>query len=401
MSAAAPGSSFSAPDRPGSVPAPLVPSGPPASATSDGDGNGDGEIRKWYERIVLPRPTGPYAVGTSSLHLTDRDRQEPWVPGAGPRQSLVSLHYPARPRTGGPVAPYVRADEARALVETLGKDLLPPDSAGPIAGTRTWSRQDARPARGSFPLLVLSPGFGAPRQSLTHLAESLAGNGYVVASLDHAFESAATAFPDRGVLPCTACEKTETGEVGHAAVVEGRAKDVSHVLDRLLGPASVWRHSSMIDPRRIGMAGHSIGGASAARTMAEDPRVDAGVNMDGSFFSPVPEEGLRGRPFLLLGAEDGVPGGTDATWDDGWKRLDGWKRWLTVAGSHHLTFSDAPVLASALGVPGTPGGLSGRRSQQITRDCVTAFFDRHLKHADRPLLDGPTAANPEITFHSP
>lgn len=46
-------------------------------------------------RIELPRPTGPYGVGREILHLVDRDRPDPWVPSAGPRQLMVSMYYPA------------------------------------------------------------------------------------------------------------------------------------------------------------------------------------------------------------------------------------------------------------------------------------------------------------------
>lgn len=53
----------------------------------------------------LPRPTGPHPVGRSTLHLVDRDRPDPWVPSAGPRQLMVSMYYPARPGTGGPPRP--------------------------------------------------------------------------------------------------------------------------------------------------------------------------------------------------------------------------------------------------------------------------------------------------------
>ncbi|GLF93081.1 alpha/beta hydrolase family protein [Streptomyces yaizuensis] len=352
-------------------------------------------------RVALPRPTGPYAVGTSGLHLTDTARQDPWEPGAGARQLLVSLHYPARKHTGTGRAPYLSAAEARELVRVLGPDMVPPGSGDLIAATRTWARKDARPAPGTFPLVVLSPGFGASRQSLTQLAEALASQGYVVASVDHAFESRATAFPGRGVLPCTACDKTDSGQIGFDAVARGRAEDVSFVLDRLTGPGAVWQHAGMIDPRRIGMAGHSIGGASAARAMETDPRVGAGVNMDGSFFSPVPREGLGGRPFLMLGAGDTGPGG-DGSWDEAWRNLDGWKRWLTVTGTRHHTFSDAPVLVDQVpGAPARPGELPGKRSARIMGTFVTAFFDRHLKGADRPVLDGPTAADPEVVFHTP
>ncbi|MER6914815.1 alpha/beta hydrolase [Streptomyces sp. NPDC000594] len=352
--------------------------------------------------VVLPRPTGPHAVGVSTLQLTDRTRTDPWLPQSGARRLLVSVHHPARPDTGGRVERYLRPAEARELVRQFGDGTLPPGSAELLAGTESWARQGARPTKGRFPLVVLSPGFGTPRKSQTLLAEDLASRGYVVASVDHAYESRATAFPGRGVLPCVACEKADSGEITLESVAEGRARDISFVLDRLTGPRPVWKHSAMIDASRIGMAGHSIGGASAASTMARDTRVDAGVNMDGSFFDPVPRKGLDGRPFLMLGAEDGAPGSGDATWEKAWKRLDGWKRWLTVTGTQHDTFSDLPVLADRIpGWPTVPGSLPGDRAAQITRTYVAAFLDRHLKAAHRPVLNGPTRANPEVLFHAP
>ncbi|MFE7130726.1 alpha/beta hydrolase family protein [Streptomyces sp. NPDC057638] len=350
-------------------------------------------------RVELPRPTGPYAVGLSTHHLVDRDREDPWVPSSGARRTLVSLHYPARERTGIAPGPYMTLAEARNLVRTMGEDLLPPGSAKPLSRARTWARTDARPLKGRFPLVVLSPGFGAPRVSLTSLAEDLASRGYVVASVDHAYESEATAFPGRGVLPCVACRKTESGEVSHAAVVRGRAKDVSYLLDRLTGPRPVWKHAGMIDSRKIAMAGHSIGGATASHLMARDSRVDAGVNMDGRIFVPVPRDGLDRRPFLLLGAEETVPG-AEASWDRAVRGLDGWKRWLTVEGGDHYSFSDAPVLVGQLRTRSAPAGeLTGERSVRLTRTYLAAFLDRHLRGAARPVLDGPTAAHPEIVFH--
>lgn len=78
-----------------------------------------------------------------------------------------------------------------------------------------------------------------------------------------------------------------------AAVATGRAKDLSFVLDRLTGRHPAWRHAHMIDPHRIGMAGHSIGGNATASTMAADHRVRAGVDMDGTFFDPIPMRRTR------------------------------------------------------------------------------------------------------------
>ncbi|MFF0521432.1 alpha/beta hydrolase family protein [Actinomadura nitritigenes] len=342
---------------------------------------------------VLPRPTGPHAVGRTVLSLVDEHRRDPWVPSAAARRLMVSMYYPARPGTGGP-APYMTEEEARLFLQAKA----PGAGVSPalLSGTRTWAHTGARPAGGRFPLVVLSPGLSFPRATLSGLAEELAARGYVVALIDHTYESTGTTVPDGRTLACAVCGEPPAG--GPAAIARSRAADVSFVIDRLTGRHPAWTRSRMIDPRRIGMAGHSIGGDAVAATMAADRRVRAGVNMDGTFYAPIPPAGLNHRPFLMFGAEHEAPG-ADPTWTQAWRSLNGWKRWLTVAGSDHGTFTDMPVLSAWAGKPGT--GVSPERAEQITRTYVGAFFDLHLKAIRQPLLDGPSPANPEITFQSP
>ncbi|MFI7291035.1 alpha/beta hydrolase family protein [Streptomyces anulatus] len=357
---------------------------------------------------TLPRPTGRYATGRDTLFLTDHARTDPWVPAAGPRRLLVSLNYPARPGTGGDPAPYMTEEEARLMLAQRGlEDVVPPEL---VVATGTHARTAARPAPGRFPLVLLSPGFGTPRATLTGLAEELASRGYVVATADHPYESTGTELPDGRVLTCAACDKVaaQPDDAARrkvlAAVSTGRAADFSFLLDRLTGPDPAWRHARTIDPNRVGMAGHSIGGDAASSTMAADRRVGAGVNMDGTFFDPVPARGLGGRPFLMLGTDPGHgPGGSDTSWDDAWDRLDGWKRWLTVRDAGHFTFTDTPEIGEQLGIedPDPEATLSAARSTTITRSYVTAFFDRSLRGRPARLLNGPTPANPEVLFQRP
>ncbi|MEV0407746.1 alpha/beta hydrolase [Actinoallomurus sp. NPDC050550] len=345
------------------------------------------------EAPVLPRPTGPHAVGRTTLHLVDRHRPDPWVPSAGPRQLMVSVYYPARIGTGGP-APYMTTEEARLFLQEKAPGVgVPPEM---LSATRTYAHTGARPAPGRFPLVLLSPGLGFPRATLTGLAEDLASRGYVIALVDHTYENSGTTFPDGRTLACVICDRPPAG--GPAAIAQSRAKDVSFVIDRLTAHHPAWPYARLIDPRRIGMAGHSIGGNASATTMATDHRVRAGVNMDGTFYEPVPATGLGHRPFLMFGAEHEAPG-IDPTWQQSWSSLNGWKRWLTVAGADHGTFTDLPVLSAWVGRPGT--GISAQRAEEVTRTYVGAFFDLNLKGIPQPLLDGPSPADPEVTFQSP
>ncbi|MFD4633509.1 alpha/beta hydrolase family protein [Streptomyces sp. NPDC058284] len=345
--------------------------------------------------LQLPRPTGAFGVGRDTLHLVDKSRRDPWVPSAGARELMVSLYYPGW-HSGGRPTSYTSEEEARLLLEWWKVDKQLPATA--YSSTRTFARAGVRPAPGRFPLVVLSPGFTAPRSTLTHLAEDLASRGFVVATVDHAYESVGTAFPGGRILTCEACGPSEE-DGGGKRVTEGRAKDLSYVIDRLTGRKASWRHAGMIDPERIGAGGHSIGGAAALATMADDPRVRAGMNMDGHFH--VTPRGIGGRPFLMLGTEvQHTPGIEDGeNWDETWQGFDGWKRWLTVKGSGHFSFTDMPVLADQAGMVVDPTApLSGERSERITRAYVGAFYEQQLRGIPQPLLDGPTAGNPEVTF---
>ncbi|WP_223837995.1 alpha/beta hydrolase family protein [Streptomyces venezuelae] len=345
--------------------------------------------------LSLPAPAGRFGVGLDTLHLVDRERTDPWV-ASGPRELMVTLRYPARRGTGAPVG-YLRTDEARLLIEDRGLEgMVAPEV---LAGTKSSSRAGALPRVGRFPLVVLSPGFTVPRASLTALAEDLASRGYVVASVDHAYEASGVAFPGGRMLTCRACEQMKEKE-DYRKVSDGRARDVSFLLDRLTGRHPAWRHAWMIDERRIGMAGHSIGGAGTAAAMAADRRIRAGADLDGTLFTPVPENGLDGRPFLLMGTAEDDPEHYE-NWAGNFGRLDGWKRWLTVEGSGHFTFTDFPVLGEQLGLPDPEVPLSGTRSVALTRKYVAAFFDLQLKGVPQPLLDGPSADNPEVRFHTP
>ncbi|WP_230881820.1 alpha/beta hydrolase [Planomonospora sp. ID91781] len=360
--------------------------------------------------LALPEPTGPHPVGTTTLHLVDASRPDPWATGGKPRELMVSLWYPAR-APGTRRAPYMTFEEASLLLKGLGAPATR-RNATLLSRTRTNAFTDAAPIgrAGGLPLVVLSPGFSQSRSSLTALSEDLASRGYAVAGIDHTHEAFGTALPGGRTATCTACEIAERDPGYGKKITRSRAADVSFVLDRLTGADPAWKHGGLIDASRIAMAGHSIGGNSAARVMLTDSRVRAGVNMDGTFYLPLPRKGLS-RPFLLLGAARiHDPGGPDRSWDRDWRRMTGWKRWLTVDGADHSSFSDHPLFAKRLGIPleeyslppkagGAPvKPLPGTRAVAVVRAYVGAFFDLHLRGRPQPLLDRPSRSHPEARF---
>jgi dienelactone hydrolase len=353
----------------------------------------------------LPAPTGPSPVGATSLWLKDRSRPDPWAAGVNVRELMVTLWYPAAP-SHGPRARYMTAEESELHLTGRGISAVPADA---LSTTETNAVSDAGPAGepGGHPLVVLSPGFTNHRSTLSGLAEDLASHGYVVAGVDHTYESYATAFPDGRVATSLVPDGPRRDR--WEKVVAGRAADVSFVLGELTGATAAWPAAALIDQSRIAMAGHSIGGAAAIAAMLGDPRIRAGIDMDGATVAPIPDEGLA-RPFLFMGKESYTPGaqspdmpgkpGPARTWERDWRRLAGWKRWLVVAGAVHASFTDLAMIADQAGLD-IGARLPGARGLDITRAYARAFFDQHLRGEPQPLLERASARYPEVSFCSP
>ncbi|MGH8883217.1 MAG: alpha/beta hydrolase family protein, partial [Stackebrandtia sp.] len=287
----------------------LAGAGLAANANAEGAESADPELS-------LAEPTGDSEVGVTSMHLTDDDRADPWVPEEK-RELMLSVWYPAED-DDGETAPYMTEAESELFTQQFDIE-VPADILNRV---ETNAHPDARPDAdaGKAPLIVFSPGFSFPRATLTGLAEDLASRGYVVAAVGHNYE-APISFPDGRTTECKACESEDMEKV-----VKGRVDDLSFVLDTLTGDKAKWKGAGLIDTDRILAGGHSIGGASSYATMLADERVDAGFNMDGTFFLEGDKD--LNRPFMMLGAaEHGEPGGDD-TWDSTWPKLSGWKRWL-------------------------------------------------------------------------
>jgi dienelactone hydrolase len=347
-------------------------------------------------RLVLPEPTGPHRLGTVALHLVDRSRPDPWVPEEAVRELMVQIWYPARDVRRFPRAPWVSP--------ALAARINPPGSGVELPVTHAHTGAPAEPGR--RPVVLYSPGFGVERTAGTALVEELASHGYIVVTIDHTHDSPLVEFP--GGRVATSAVPPPTGEPGEedrliAKALAARVADTRFVLDWLAQPhrtlpGGLWQS---MDQRRIGMIGHSLGGATAAQTMSVDRRVRAGANLDGAMSGGVLSSGLD-RPFLLVGS-DGHGRATDETWAAFWSVLRGPRLELQLRDSGHMSFTDYQVLLPQAGIPPADliegyGTIEGGRSVRVQRAYLLAFVDRALGGRRGTLLDGPSAAYPEMRF---
>ncbi|CAM4105148.1 lipase [Kibdelosporangium persicum] len=365
-------------------------------------------------KMSLPRPTGPYSVGTADLHLVDHDRTDPWAsPPGQPRELMVSLWYPARPAPDRPTR-HLTSGVAAFYDQNSGSVGLNPGVAD-FAGTRTHARARAAAGPGDRPVVLYSPGGGQSRAFGTTLVEDLASRGFVVVTVDHTF-AGPVQFPDRMELPASG--------VDMAQMMRERAQDTSFVLDQLGviaaggNPDTARRPlptgiGAALDLSRIGMFGHSMGGFTTAETMLTDRRIDAGANLDGSMDPRSGEASARGadRPFLLMGG--GTSGRDDQPhnhqyapdWASFWANSTGWKRDLYLPAAEHASFTDAQVLLPQIDrkeslpaekLAGAIGTVDPGRSLAAQRDYLAAFFGLHLRGQQTNLFDSDSPAHPDV-----
>jgi predicted dienelactone hydrolase len=359
-------------------------------------------------RLVLPAPTGPDRLGTVALHLVDSARQDPWV-ASRPRELMVSIWYPARDTGRYPVAPWMTPG---AFAQFEGNNGIPSDTVV-VPATAGHDRAPVLPRSHGWPVLLFSPGLGGDRTMDTTLVEDLASRGYIVVTIDHTYDAEEVEFPDGRVLGQALPDSSVQTKTTEVAV---RVTDTRFVLDQLVaidrGANPDAEHTRLpkglpgaLDLSRVGMIGHSMGGATAAAAQGEDARIRAGLDLDGTLYGPVIDTGLNSS-FMLVSSQPHNRD-TDPSWATFWSHLTGWRLDIKVADAQHVSFTDAeillPQLAATLHLTPTQlaqqiGTIDPAQARMITQAYVAAFFDLHLQHHDDRLLCGPSARYPEVQF---
>src|SRR5207237_2264844 len=85
------------------------------------------------------------------------------------------------------------------------------------------------------------------------------------------------------------------------------ARDVDFALDRLArlnASGASGRFTRRLDLKRVGVFGHSLGGATALQFCHEDARCTAGIDIDGAPIGSVIQEGVD-RPFMFVLSDHG------------------------------------------------------------------------------------------------
>ncbi len=370
-----------------------------------------GPVAAWAFPVpVFPEPSGRFAVGTRVVQWTDPRRPERFT--ADPhdhRTVVVQLWYPAQKSPAGTQrAQYLgrTEHEARTVSDALAREVGLPGflvDGVPRAHTHSVFNAPVADRGGRFPVVLFSPGSGGVRTQNTAWAEELASHGYVVAALDHPYDSAAVVLTDGRTIHTKIAstgvrDKDDKLADGWTTV---RAADLSFVLTQLgrldrgeiAGPLT-----GRLETGHVAVTGHSMGGAAALQAARQDHRFDAVIDLDGYPHGPT-SPSLQ-QPTLAL--TQAITPGTDPRYisrlTKALKLNTATSYRLTIPGAAHLTFMDGPLYLPP--VPSIVGSLGRTQSPHVVAATALAFLDTTLRHKPDDLA-GVLSAYGDLSVYHP
>ena len=368
----------------------------------------------------FPEPTGPYGIGTVTYHWVDADRPELFT--AAPddhRELVVQVWYPARKDPASSRAPYAEGTDFASVARLVH---LPEFFFDHLKYVTTNAEPSAPVAESGtrFPLVIFSTGRGGYRASNTFQVEELVSHGYVVAGIDHPYTATGVRFPDGRVarldqrVADSVIDESIVDDAFMLDVFDYLGADAVFTLNQFTALDKVDPQGVLIgrlDLEHVGIFGPSLGGITAAEACRLDPRFGACLIMDVAMPPDVVASGLT-QPAMWISR------GPEIMRREGWPEsairlhqttmravfeAPGGDSYLVLLpGMFHTDMTDVPyVVPPPLGAAiGTSGPMDWHRTHGIINAYTLAFFDRYLKGAAAPLLDGPSPQFPEVAFES-
>lgn len=271
-----------------------------------------------------------FKVGTVSFSIVDNDRKELLGEAKGARKISIRLYYPAKQdcMESRKKAAYV----SERKLEAMRKAFHIPKSARMKNETDCY--KDAEFAAGTFPLLLFSHGYNSFVEANTILCSDIAANGYIVASVGHAYESVENDYDDgsydyfdrkinkmmykKGVVKAIiaqskllkfkgsvreADEKFLKFQEEHTPFMFERIEQWR--LDMLCALAAVKeKFGGHIDlSNGVAASGHSFGGATAYNLCQTCDEIVCGLNIDGALFGDYRNMIMK-KPFFQIACKE-------------------------------------------------------------------------------------------------
>ncbi|MCD4674014.1 MAG: hypothetical protein K8R77_15230, partial [Anaerolineaceae bacterium] len=266
-----------------------------------------------------------------------------------------------------------------------------------------------------YPVLVFSHGYTNSFEVNQAQMEELASHGYVIFSINHTYEAFGTVFPDGRIVTISKdtffALNTEPTEYfnDHLATWVADTSFVVDQIEMLDAGTSDDFFTNKLDMDHIGVFGMSYGGPTAEEFCLNDERCKAAVNMDGSHFGYTDFSFTPLQvPYLVFHNQNWM-----GKYDDVFSYVQNRAYKVDVNKSEHLHFTDgilwtpllvwvdqSPIPFSAEDLHFVSKAIQPKEMIRIENAYLLAFFDRHLKLEQVPLLDENISPFEDVRFYS-
>ncbi|MEF8847919.1 MAG: hypothetical protein V5A68_02155 [Candidatus Thermoplasmatota archaeon] len=334
-----------------------------------------------YFTSFLPNLTGQYKVGIKRYHIIDNNRSEKFTPEKpeDKRKLKIQIWYPTEKQN--PTIDYMDYQTFQWLKSRSPIPLFTiPNQAYKYIKTHTVNQAPVSTDQKNYPLILFSPGYDGNPEIYTSLIEDVVSHGFIVLSINHPYISGMTIFPDGEIIKAHPIMNISLPTL---------IKDVQFVLNytEILNQTHPLLKGK-IDLSRIGMYGHSFGGAATLISCYQDPRIKAGLTLDGVIYKDKIKDDIN-KPFMIMLAENSF---METLADQLWNNLSQRAYKISIRGSTHYAFTDVGILLNHF-LPIIPpkilgfGTIKPKRMINITKSYKIAFFNAYLKNNPEENID--------------
>jgi dienelactone hydrolase len=268
-----------------------------------------------------------------------------------------------------------------------------------------------------YPIVIYSPGFSCSRDSSIFTLQKLVEEGYIVITVGHIYETDYTVMPSGEVIEMLEEFKNISSNSLDTwkRLINIRKQDIIFLINEL---DSINKYDEFLNNKlklsSIGVIGFSLGSQACFEAAAEESRIKAVVLFEGCLQNSTVSEKVRAEeksytPHLLIKrhasshkitvdecyswykdmedreeAEKRVKESIEQaciitkTQKDLYEYLKGYKSFVKLNHSKHLTFSDMPMLENREYEECLGGQLSINRAYKIISEVTLRFFNEFL-----------------------
>ena len=357
----------------------------------------------------IPPPSGPEHIGTYSVMLTDRSRDELYGPRpGGPREFMVQVWYPAQ-ETDEQAEPVPWSEDWEVVAPAISSNLgFPSWFLDQTGYTLSHARPNLAPAPGAFPLVIFSHDWQGTRTGTLNQIEQLVSNGYVVIAPDHTYVAAATVLAEGEVIHDDPAALPDPGDTDETTYQEASTQLVATLTGDLVSILAELEEGETgelsaiaptVDLNRIGIYGHGAGGGAAIATCLEHERCSAVLGTD-PWVEPLTERELRidmTKPALYMRSDEWVDTANDALLLGIAGRGTTVTYMIGIEGASHNDFTMMSLISPIAPQLGLTGPIGADRVIPIVDNYVLGFFDVYLLGTGSAALD--SIAFPEVTVN--